>query len=208
MLKTFVKISNVTNLSDARYCAGMGVDMLGFSVDEASPHHILPKKYADMRGWVAGVQLVAESAESEPQKLLSTLAHYDFDALQVENPDLLLYLKSELAKPLLLRVDVDHYEADELDALMSRYASEVDYFLLESAVDTSLTDEWKDYLNTLGRSFPILLGFGLEVSSEVPELVNRLAIRGITLRGGEEIRPGYKDFGALMDILEALEEEA
>ncbi len=207
MLKTFVKISNVTNLSDARYCAGMGVDMLGFSVDETSPYYILPKKYADMRGWIAGVRLVAESAESDPQKLLSTLADYDFDALQIENPDLLLYLKSELAKPLLLRVDVDHYEADELDALMSRYASEVEYFLLESATNTPLTDDWKAYLDALGRTYPMLLGFGLEVPSEVPELVSRLAIQGVTLRGSEEIRPGFKDFGALMDILEALEED-
>ncbi len=207
MLKTFVKISNVTNLSDARYCAGMGVDMLGFSVDEASPYYILPKKYADMRGWVAGVQLVAESAESDPQKLLSTLADYDFDALQVENPDLLLYLKSELAKPLLLRVDVDHYEADELDALMSRYASEVEYFLLESAANMPLTANWQDYLDTLSRSYPILLGFGLEVPAEVPELVDGLAIQGVALRGSEEIRPGYKDFGALMAVLEALEDE-
>lgn len=207
MLKTFVKISNVTHLSDARYCAGMGVDMLGFSVDEASPYYILPKKYADMRGWIAGVRLVAESAEDDPQKLLSTLVDYDFDALQVENPDLLLYLKSELAKPLLLRVDVDHYEADELDALMGRYASEVEYFLLESAANTPLTADWQHSLDALGRSYPILLGFGLELFSEVPALVDRLTIQGITLRGSEEIRPGFKDFGALMDILEALEVE-
>ena len=30
-LKTFVKVGNITNLSDARYCAGMGVDMLRIS---------------------------------------------------------------------------------------------------------------------------------------------------------------------------------
>ncbi len=154
MLSTFVKISNVTNLSDARYCAGMGVDMLGFSIDEILSSYVAPKKYAEIRAWVAGVQLVAESSETNPKKLLALLAEYEFDALQVEDPDLLVYLKSELDKPLLLRVDVDHYEADELDALMSRYASEVTYFLLESAHEAQLTDEWKDYLATLAKDYP------------------------------------------------------
>jgi phosphoribosylanthranilate isomerase len=205
MLSTFVKISNVTNLSDARYCAGMGVDMLGFSVDENTASYVAPKKYAEIRAWVAGVQLVAESSETNPRKLLASLAEYEYDALQVEDPDLLVYLKSELDKPLLLRVDVNHYEADELDALMSRYASEVTYFLLESAHEAQLTGEWKGYLAMLAQEYPILLGFGLNQEELLPELIEALGIQGITLRGGAELRPGYKDFGALRDILEALE---
>ena len=36
MLKTQVKVSSITNLSDARYCAGMGVDLLGFPIQEIS----------------------------------------------------------------------------------------------------------------------------------------------------------------------------
>lgn len=208
MLKTFVKISNVTNLSDARYCAGMGVDMLGFSVDEASEYYITPKKYAEIRAWIAGIKLVAESAETDPAKLLTILADYEFEALQVEDPDLLLYLKSELDKPLLLRVDVDHYEADELDALMSRYAAEVEFFLLESEQNAPLTDEWRGYLGTLSSEYPILLGFGLENESIVAESIASTKTRGIALRGSEEIRPGYKDFGSLMDILESLDSDA
>ncbi len=207
MLSTFVKISNVTNLSDARYCAGMGVDMLGYSIDENSASYVAPKKYAEIRAWVAGVRLVVESSETDPKKLLALLTEYEFDALQVEDPDLLVYLKSELDKPLLLRVDVDHYEADELDALMGRYVSEVTYFLLESAHEAQLTADWKAYLATLGKEYPILLGFGLDQEMPTPEFVENLGIAGIALRGSAELRPGYKDFGALMDILEALEVE-
>ncbi len=35
-LKTIVKVGNITNLSDARYCAVMGVDMLGFCLNKQS----------------------------------------------------------------------------------------------------------------------------------------------------------------------------
>lgn len=208
MLSTFVKISNVTNLSDARYCAGMGVDMLGFSVDENSDYYITPKKYAEIRAWIAGVKLVAESAETDPTKLLTTLTDYEFDALQVEDPDLLLYLKSELEKPLLLRVDVDHYAADELDALMGRYAAEVEFFLLESEQNASLNEEWRNHLHSLSGEYPILLGFGLENEVVVTESIAATKVSGIALRGSEEIRPGYKDFGSLMDILESLDPDA
>ncbi len=208
MLKTFVKISNVTNLSDARYCAGMGVDMLGFSIDENSDHYIVPRKYAEIRAWIAGVRLVVESAEKDPGKLLGTLAEYECDALQIEDPDLLLYLKSELDKPLLLRVDVDHYEADELDALMGRYAGEVEFFLLESNQNAPLTEEWQDYLRVLSGEYPILLGFGLENEAALEGSIFSSGLKGIALRGSEEIRPGYKDFGSLMDILESLETDS
>lgn len=205
MLSTFVKISNVTNLSDARYCAGMGVDMMGFSIDDQSPSYINPKKYQEMRTWIAGVQLVAESSETNPQILIAALTAYEVDALQVENPDHLPYLKNEFGKPLLLRVNVDQYEADELDALMGRYALDVSYFLLESDENAPLTKDWREYLTTLSKDYPILLGFGLENEELVIEMVDNCPIQGIALRGSEEIRPGYKDFGALMDILEALE---
>ncbi len=208
MLKTTVKISNVTNLSDARYCAGMGVDMLGFSVDESSDNYTASRKYAEIRAWIAGVKLVVESAETDPTKLLATLADYEFDALQVEDPNLLLYLKSELEKPLLLRVDVDHYAADELDALMGRYADEVAFFLLESEQNAPLTDEWQNHLQSLSGDYPILLGFGLENEEVVAGVVASATTRGIALRGSEEIRPGYKDFGSLMDILESLDPDA
>jgi phosphoribosylanthranilate isomerase len=205
MLSTLVKISNVTNLSDARYCAGMGVDMLGFSVDEGSTSYITPKKFQELRGWIAGVKLVAETAESDVPRLLSLLADYEVDALQVEDPSLLPFLKSELDKPLLLRINVDEHEADELDALMARSALDVSFFLLESEENQPLSSEWIDYLNRLGKDFPILLGFGLDDEKEVLRVTESGQLQGIALRGSEEIRPGYKDFGTLMDILEALE---
>jgi len=37
--------------------------------------------------------------------------------------------------------------------------------------------------------------------------LERLPIAGIALKGSEELRPGYTDYGELMDILESLETE-
>ncbi|GGB91142.1 hypothetical protein [Dyadobacter sediminis] len=207
MLSRTVKVSNVTNLSDARYCAGMGVEMLGFSIDEDSPNYISPKKFEDICSWLAGVNLVAETAQTDPQAIINALSSYPVHSVQVETPGMLHYLRSELNLPLILRISADLYDADEIDSICSRYDGEVSYFLLESDNETTLTEAWMQVLENLTAEYPVLVGFGLDNETMVSELTERFPNVGIALRGSEEIRPGYKDFGSMMDILEALEEQ-
>ena len=207
MLTRTVKISNVTNLSDARYCAGMGVEMLGFSIDEDSPNYISPKKFEDICSWLAGVTLIAETSRSNPEDIIKSLSQYPVHAVQVETPGLLSYLRSELNLPLILRISVDTYEAGEINSILSRYEGDVSHFLLESDHDAGLTDEWMQVLGELSKEYALLVGFGLDNEYSVSALTELFPSIGIALRGSEEIRPGYKDFGSMMDILEALEEQ-
>lgn len=207
MLTKTVKISNVTNLSDARYCAGMGVEMLGFSIDEDSPHYISPKKFEDICSWLAGVTLVAETGKTDPDAILRALAEYPVHAIQVNDPGMLNYLRGELNLPLLLRVSVDLYDAEEIIPILSRYEGEVTHFLLESDENAELSEAWMQVLSKIDPEYPILIGFGLDNEYTVTALTELFPHVGIALRGSEEIRPGYKDFGSMMDILEALEEQ-
>ena len=96
--------------------------------------------------------------------------------------------------------------AMQIEEIMVKNAPYVTYFLLESGSDAPLADDWQDFLNTLSARFSILLGFGI-TTENATFLLDDVNISGIALRGGDEIRPGYKDFGDLMDVLEALEEE-
>ena len=59
-LRTFVKVSTISNLSDARYCAGMGVDLLGFCTIEEQDDYMHPARFQEIRGWVTGPKIVAE----------------------------------------------------------------------------------------------------------------------------------------------------
>ncbi len=205
MLKTIVKISNVTNLSDARYCAGMGVEMLGFSIDETSESFIELKRFQDIRAWVAGVQIVAETESTDAEVLLEKLSRYQPDAIQVSDAELLPWLKSETEKPLILKIEADQ-DADTIEEIMVQNRAYTTYFLLESSVDTPLEGDWSEFLNMLSARFSILLGFGITPDNAV-SLLESVNVSGIALRGGDEIRPGYKEFGELMDVLEVLEEE-
>jgi phosphoribosylanthranilate isomerase len=135
------------------------------------------------------------------------LSSYPVHAIQVEDPGLLNYLRSELSLPLMLRISVDLYEADEINSILSRYEGDVSHFLLESDDNAELSETWIKVLEQLGTEYPILIGFGLDNEFTVSALTELLPNLGIALRGSDEIRPGYKDFGSMMDILEALEEQ-
>ncbi|SFC10261.1 phosphoribosylanthranilate isomerase [Spirosoma endophyticum] len=204
-LQTLVKISNVTNLSDARYCAGMGVDMLGFSMDADSADYVEPKKFDEIRAWVAGVQIVGETASTDPELIEQLLDTYHPDLLQVDEAALLPYLGT-FGKPLILRTDLAQVTLDQLDTLLQTGSTGADYVLLESNGPIHLDDELKTALQRLSARYPILLGTGVSVAN-VHELLAQLPVRGIALSGGNEERPGNKEFGELMDILEAIEED-
>ena len=201
MLRTLVKISNITNLSDARYCAGMGVEWLGFPMDDASF-----EKYREIRGWVSGVQVVGETESDDVAQITALAQQFLPDYLQATVPEILPSL-SLLGLPLMLRIDVASQSADEVAATLTNHRAAVEYFLLESSDPFArLDDAMLAWLDKLALRYPILLGFGLREDT-VAEVLDRVSVQGIALRGGDELRPGYKDFGQMMDLLERLDEE-
>lgn len=203
-LQTTVKISNITNLSDARYCAGMGVDLLGFSMDIDRPNYVDPAKFAEIRSWVAGVHIVGETTSTDPEEIETLLTTYDPDLLQVDEAAMLPYL-SQFGKPLILRVNLAQL-INHLEALLTMNHTSVDYFLLESIAPVHLDDDLRALLQRLSTRYPLLLGFGVSIAS-VQTLLNELPATGLALTGGDETAPGNRDFGELMDILEAIEVE-
>ena len=210
-LKTLVKISNVTNLSDARYCAGMGVDMLGFSMDTDSPDYVQPTKFTEIRGWLAGVQIVGETRSTDPETIEQLLETYQPDLLQVDEAALLPYLstlgKSDTELRFILRVDVAQLTLDQLDTLLQTGAANADYVLLESNGAVNMEDDLKTLLQRQATRYSILLGTGISAENVHELLAELSSVRGIALSGGIEEQPGNKEFGELMDILEAIEEE-
>ena len=202
-LQTLVKISNVTNLSDARYCAGMGVEMLGFSMDADTPDYVDPQKFADIRGWVTGVQIVGETNATDPELIEQMLETYQPDVLQVDEAAMLPYL-STFGKPIVLRVNLAPLTLDQLETLGHSGIAGADYILLEHPASLHLDDDLKAAIRQLADRHPVLLGAGV-TTENVHDVLADLPVRGLALRGGDEERPGNKDFGALMDILEAIE---
>ena len=75
-LKTFVKVGNITNLSDARYCAGMGVDQIGFNIDPANSSYTEQDDLDSIRAWVSGVEIIAEGQLPDDPESYDGVQHW------------------------------------------------------------------------------------------------------------------------------------
>ncbi|TRX51394.1 phosphoribosylanthranilate isomerase [Fulvivirga sp. M361] len=195
-LKTFVKINTVNNLSDARYCAGMGVNLIGFCLEDGQPDYTPLDKFKQISEWLSGVEFVGEFEYSSINDIQAKLEAYRLTRVQVNDSDVALELK-KAGYEVILTV--------ELDALNELHdINDVDYLMVHS---TDVPEESHvKTLKNLAKRTKLLFASGIN-EHNVLGWIEQLNAYGIALTAGDEIRPGYKDFDELADILELLEVE-
>jgi phosphoribosylanthranilate isomerase len=185
-LKTTVKVT-INNLSDARYCAGMGVEFIGFSTDPDDPFYLSPDNFSEISEWLSGVDFVAET-----NGISETSDSYDVDYVQVVNPAEAILFSD---KKIILEGTADdlHRWKDQLPEIKN-----LAFLLLVITGNTDTDDIIKEF-----HEYPLLIGYDISLD-EVMALADSPAT-GIALKGSDEIKPGLKDYDELADILEALE---
>jgi phosphoribosylanthranilate isomerase len=192
-LRIPVFISSVNNLSDARYCAGMGVRWLGFSTED------IGKRFseADLRGmidWVEGIETVLEIRGSSIEEESVEREAFDFVLL---SPDSI----SEADKAVIQEIHID--QKTDLEEVIKK-TPDCEFLLLTGPNELINAGEVKEQLKQIAAKSALILGFGIDNDS-LDWIEKELKPAGIMLKGGDEIRPGYKDFDELADILEYLE---
>lgn len=213
MLKTKVKASSVSNLTDARYFAAWGVDWLGFNFDEGSEFFIQPQQMRAIKEWVDGVKIVGEFSYHSTQDIKTAIQLLDLDAIQV-GPFTTVEQLQELAGslPIIHEIIVDA-QSSEQDLLLKLQAKTayVDSFLLNFDKNgikwENILSEKKlsnSILSSICETFPVIISIELAPSSlnEFLEIINP---KGINLFGGEEEKTGFKSFDELDEIFEMLE---
>lgn len=190
-LKTRVLVREVSNLHDARYCAGMGVEMISFSLDVSHPKYTDADRFKEIAGWLAGMQFMGELQESAEVDLQ---AYEAIDALMTRNTSLLPQLK---AKGLPVYLQIHGQDIAQIEDICQQHAA--DAYVLTGQAPQDL-----EALKALAGRFPLFLGFE---QADLPALLEQVQPEGLCLTGGEEIKVGLNDFDALAEVLEALEEE-
>ncbi len=203
-LKTFVKLNSITNLTDARYGSGMYVNLLGFDLDQSSRNFISPELFREITGWVSGVEFVGEFSHRSNPDLLETLK--DYPSITWVEYDRISGLKSLVGSgySLIYKIALErivHLEQDVADLL-----SESGIMLHVVSEDNDLSEFDLEEVKKLAKNCKVLLGTGI-TGENILDLVEDTGIFGISLSGGEELKPGLKDLNQLADILEKLETE-
>jgi len=203
MLRIPVLVRGINNLSDARYCAGMGADGLIFTLDPTLPHAVTPALVGELAGWVAGVKLLGE-----------------FDALPVSEINRLVeecglqevLLHQRPATPLAIAALLFVNLSDVLNGAqrdeMARYYAPVfpAGFGVVVALDSPQVDlTMQQELAEAAARFPLWLS-GAITADNVLSLLETIRPAGFILSGGDEIKPGLRDFEELEAVFEALEE--
>ncbi len=194
-LKTFVKINGVNNLSDARYCAGMNVNLMGFCVDEKNNDYISPEKYREITSWTSGVEFAGELGDALLIDEKSLLSDYQVNYIESNSLKLLGSIKKPVRKILNIN----------LEDISNHIIGGVDLIVVNKESD-EISEEDIVTIKKLTQNNKVLIGYGI-TADNVDEMLEETNAYGIAISGGSEIKPGYKDYDELADILEELEVE-
>lgn len=211
MLKTKVKASSVTNLTDARYFAAWEIEWLGFNFDTGSEAYIQPQVMKAIKEWVDGVKIVGEFSLQPAEEILDAADMLELEAVQLgmftDTATLQQLHASEV--PVLLEIIVEAPGAlADAATRMKEQAPYVEAFLLNFDKNgigwEDLGEEARGQLRNSCRDYRIILSMDLN-ARELEEALELLQPYGINVRGGTEERVGFKSFDELDELFEALE---
>ena len=198
-LNTFVKVANVSNLSDARYCAGMGVDVIGFNVDPTSDEQVSSEDFKEITEWIAGVQYAGEFSNADLEQIKEVLKNYPLDYIEISSIKLVEKVQL-LGKPIIVKLTIDTQEQlDELKGHLS-YLDELAKLVVVKSYNPAHFDQLDEKIAFYNGNLRLLKGYGIDANEQLQKFP------GVELEATKEEKPGFKDYGEVMDVLEALEE--
>lgn len=202
-LKTFVKVGSITNLSDARFTAGFGVDLLGFDLNPQSPNYISIDEANEIMGWVAGPAFVAELGNMPIDEIIKLQKENNFPFIEVDNLSTLEQLQDH-DYSLILRLSLSTNEdLHQLSTIMTSEAKPA--HLIVDCLKPELVPEIENLLND-NNNMSLIKAYDVELS-QLDHIIQVQPYHGIELKGSHEEKPGFKEYDDLADILEALEVE-
>ena len=192
-LRTKALISSVTNLSDARFATGMGVDFIGFTLDDNESDVISLTDFTAITAWLEGPTMAGETSKSiSAEKALELAKAFELNVMISDSEEQVKVFK-DAGMTTFLRVQiVSISEIEDVETV-------ADNLIVETAQDYSI-DEFK----SLNLSTPVFIGNSFSADN-INDWIDQTNIVGIGLRGSEEIRTGFVDLDEMADILEAIE---
>ena len=199
-MKTKVKVSSITNLTEARYYASAGAEWLGFSFDEKDPRYISPENAKEILEWIEGPKLVGEYGDIPKQEIMEIHSELDLSGwvLPFSRKDLFNSQPLNGEKMLI----IDQVLTDDLKPALAAIAPDQLIILTDSP---SSDDKARtEYLIELGKDHKIILSVDPS-KDDVLDLVGLVRPYGINIPGGEEDKTGMKKFDQVTSLFELLD---
>jgi phosphoribosylanthranilate isomerase len=192
MDKKKILVRNISNLSEARYCAGMLVDFISFELDQNEVNFIDLKKFSEIKGWINGIELLGNSVYLTLNEIKELIKERDLDGFIFD------YTQINLIELLDCKLKILQIPINQLFTIDENIESKIDYLIIYG----EKKDIDKDLLKKVQLTIPIFLGFNFEnVTLDCENL------SGFAFNGTIELKPGYSSYNDLMDALEFLDQD-
>ncbi len=191
MSRIRIKVSDISSLTDARYCAGMGVQYLSICFDESGNTRLDPTSFLAIRAWIEGVEWMGEFSGNDPGILREIADAWQLNTWIVEDPALRTVPELNDLQ-FITSVSDSNCENRESESLEIEIRSEEknDTVLIKAGMDSGQMRILKNPKSAIEI---------VQLHQQFPDLI-------FNLNSGEEERPGWMDLSHLQDILEELEE--
>ena len=197
-LKYFVKVGNVNNLSDARYCSAMGVNQLGFKLSDFGNNDSTIDNIKEIIGWINGVDTVVEFENNDVEFINSIVKMELFDFIQLNHKIHINDINIDPKKIIISINYIDEFNEFFIDDFIKKF-SEINYLIIEN-VELFTSNQ----LYKFSKNFKILINPTLNfIKNE--DLINKYSLLGFNLFGSEEVKAGFKDYNSISDTLDLIQ---
>lgn len=197
-LKYFVYVGAVNNLSDARYCSAMMVDIIGFDVNEFSVKCLNEEKVKDISTWINGVKIVGDFENSSKEHMTKLINKNIFSSIMIDISNHYLLNNLDIDN-VIIKISDNNYNEELISSILDNHKNLIEIIVFESFNDLKL-----EFIKSLNNKLRILVK-PLPSLSDTKKMLDKYNL-GLYLNGSDEIRPGYKDYDSLSEILEDIDE--
>lgn len=197
-LKYFVYVGAVNNLSDARYCSAMMVDIIGFDVNEFSVKCLNEEKVKDISTWINGVKIVGDFENSSKEHITKLINKNIFSSIMIDISNHYLLNNLDIDN-VIIKISDNNYNEELISSILDNHKNLIEIIVFESFNDLKL-----EFIKSLNNKLRILVK-PLPSLSDTKKMLDKYNL-GLYLNGSDEIRPGYKDYDSLSEILEDIDE--
>jgi len=181
--------TDIANLTDARYFAAWGVDMMCYTIDEGAQSSMSVDQVKEIINWVEGPATgIKMTGLTVPEAL----------------PSLDVEISAAILGPFVDQSDLPSKEVDVYRiCTLADIAKDAPKIIL--TLDTpfsKLSSKDEEAIKSLANIREVYIDGSFGASDL--EKIKSLGATGIILKGGEEEKVGYKSFDELDEVLEAI----
>jgi phosphoribosylanthranilate isomerase len=200
-----IKICGVTNVKDARACAELGADMIGFNFYPGSPRYIEPEIARQIVETIPrSAHAVGVFVDASAADIRSTAKRAGIESVQLHgdfSPEMCRELAREFRVIRAFRTEARFQPEDagafpDCDVLLDAYHAEL-------RGGTGVTCDWSAARATLPFARFLILSGGLNAQN-VAHAIAAVAPHAVDVCSGVESAPGVKDYHAMEKFVAAV----